>query len=98
MADPLNFSSDLYNRYAIEMAGMPVGWRWYKLDARVHGGVLISGLVPTVFFTRGPRKGRPNFRASNKATERTIFAPSEILERLQSELRKEREQGGPDHG
>lgn len=76
-----DYVNNPYNRFAIEKASMPVGWCWYKLEA-IENGVLITGIVPTAFFRSGPRKGAPNFKKSDKTTERKIFAPNEELKQF----------------
>lgn len=70
---------DFYNMIARER-GMPDGWRWYQLEARpkvwaanvldrAMAVVLVRGAVCTAVFTRGPRKGRPNWNKRDRATD-----------------------------
>lgn len=42
--------------------GAAEGWRWFKCES-VSGGWIIEGCVPDGTYSRGPRKGRPKFKA-----------------------------------
>lgn len=68
---------DLYQLFAATQ-GVPEGWRWYSLravgESRAAGGVLIKGTVCTETVAHGPRKGEPNLKKRDKATERELFA------------------------
>jgi len=46
------------------------GWYPYEFE-RVENGILVTGAVFEPI-TRGPRKGRPNFRKMDKSTKRTV--------------------------
>lgn len=50
------------------------GWAAYDFEA-IHGGVLCTGAVcPLV--TRGPNKGRPNYRKADPRTIERVFIPT----------------------
>jgi hypothetical protein len=53
---------------AMATPGLPPGWRPWRFEA-AHGAVICTGAVPLATYTRGPRKGEPNFRKRDPNTE-----------------------------
>lgn len=49
------------------------GWYPWKFEA-IHNGVLCTGAVCPIR-TRGPYKGRPNYRKADKTTMWTVLVP-----------------------
>lgn len=79
---------DFYNLYATEKLGMPDGWQWYSLEALGqypnYTGSLVRGLVPATF-ERGKRKGLPDFKRGDKATELSFALTRQQLRDFQAE-------------
>jgi hypothetical protein len=55
---------------------MPDGWEWC-IWTRVEGGCLIQGGIPQKRITRGPSKGRPNWRGVKLQTVVVTVAEAE---------------------
>jgi hypothetical protein len=83
---------DLYQLFAATQ-GVPEGWRWYSLNAvgesRTQGGVLITGAVCTETITRGLRKGEPNWKKRDRATERELFATFSQLDAVRDQWERD---------
>jgi len=48
---------------------MPDEWRAYRWEAKSADVLVVTGCIVTATYTRGPRKGRPNFDKRDKATD-----------------------------
>jgi hypothetical protein len=76
---------DAYTAAAREAASLPADWHGWLFTAVPGQGVLVKGAVcPPI--TRGPRKGAPNFRKSDRRTERQVFVSNEAAERMRMAL------------
>jgi hypothetical protein len=65
----------LIETHAREKAGMPPEWGWYHLERIGPNGVWgtqIDGAIAPPFRS-GPRKGEPNWKQRDPATERRVF-------------------------
>ena len=79
-ADTRDVEPDFYNLIA-QGRGAPPGWRWYSLEARptvyppdrANGVAIVRGAVCTAVFTRGPRKGQPNWEKLDRSTDCEII-------------------------
>jgi len=70
---------DMLSEHAREMLGMPPEWSAYYFKAIGHSSVesntkliQVKGAVAPLI-TRGKHKGAPNWRKSDKTTEREVF-------------------------
>lgn len=65
-----------YEQIAREMLGMPPEWQVMRWEAKGkhpnYYGVLVTGAIPGVL-TRGPRKGKPNWRKRTMEASVTIM-------------------------
>lgn len=64
---------DVYTRAAHRTTKLPKGWIGYLFEAVRGQGVMVTGKVVTQSISRGPRKGEPNFRTADPATQRKVF-------------------------
>lgn len=71
---------DTYTRAAHRAAKLPKGWIGYLFEVVKGQGVMVTGKVVTQAITRGPRKGDPNFRTADPATERKVFVSNKAAE------------------
>lgn len=75
--DPSRVELDWFNECAREIGRLPDDWQWFKLE--VIGkhpntqGVMVTGAVSHVLIEKGPRKGEPNWKHRDKATEQQVF-------------------------
>lgn len=60
---------DVWNEYARRHLGVAGDWHWFSIEAIDPGAVLVEGAVAPLF-TRGPRKGRRNWRRKDASTIR----------------------------
>jgi len=79
---------DLYQLFA-ESKGVPPGWKWHgwstATDDVPDGFLRLKGCVPSGVYTRGPRKGRPNFSKPVPGSERVLFINLDELEAFTAE-------------
>jgi hypothetical protein len=73
-------SLNLIEQQARELAGMGDNWRAYHFEAIGNPGAFVcdkitGAVVPLI--TRGNRKGRPNWKAKDKATIRVVYITKE---------------------
>lgn len=73
---------DLVELMARERAGMPDDWRAFRYSWMPPGGkplyLEVVGAVAPIY-TRGDRKGTPNFKRRDVSTERTVYlTPAEM--------------------
>lgn len=69
--------------------GMPPGWRWtrWRRSDDDSGAGIVTGAVPQRVFTRGPRKGEPDWRGATHEATIVITKADEMarLERWEAE-------------
>lgn len=79
---------------ARKVCGVPDGWRWHTSTVGVPGGkelpvgtFRVQGGIPQRFFTKGKRKGRPDWKCCTEA--RVVFFTREDITRVQQEWERE---------
>lgn len=70
-----------------EAHGLPVGWQAWHLEVIGDRHLKIEGGVYPGTFTKGPRKGRPNYRKPSPGTERMIVLSVEEYRTMMAELK-----------
>lgn len=68
---------NLLEEQARELAGMPEAWQLYHYQVLGPPGpgfiaFMLEGSIPPPFKS-GPRKGRPNWKAADPSTKRTVY-------------------------
>ncbi|MEN3212282.1 hypothetical protein PUR23_19925 [Methylorubrum populi] len=71
---------DTYTRAAHRATKLPKGWIGYLFESVEGQGVMVTGKVVTQAISRGPRKGEPNFRTADPATERKVFVSNKAAD------------------
>lgn len=76
---------DFFNLYAVQKAGMPVGWRWFSSEvlnyqaARKYQSFLLCGaVVPNI--EKGKYAGQPKWKGRDKNNDRSFSVSVPALE------------------
>ena len=76
---------DFWNVIASNKLGIP-GWQWFRAQALGDPSkpgqrdVLLTGGVPKRMYTKGPRKGQPDWRGVMES--RVVLTPAEMADAL----------------
>jgi hypothetical protein len=69
--------------------GDRIGFSCFKAEA-VKNGVLVTGNYPTRVISRGPKKGRPDWRSS-KHDDVRVFVTGQVIDAARADQLKEME-------
>lgn len=83
----------IFDRACHDMQSLPEGWQGCVYTRVMHGnvsvGVNVRGAVSPPYL-RGPRKGEPNWKRRDEATECVVYVPHEAYAAAQKALETER--------